>query len=87
MICFSMAKQTYASLQMEAIPYWAVILLIRYDSRNQNIITDPVANALLGFLCVYYAYRLLSWASSAIDQICERLDINCFTIKEKKKLK
>jgi phosphatidylglycerophosphate synthase len=80
MICFSMAKQTFASIQIEAIPYWAVFLWIRYDEN----ITERGATVLLGGLCVWYAYRLLSWASGAIDQICARLDIHCFTIKQKK---
>jgi len=83
MICFSMAKQSYASIQMEAIPYWAVIQLIRYDDRNESIVNDRMAKYLLGGLCHWYAYRLLSWAKSAIDQICDRLDINCLTIKQK----
>lgn len=80
MICFSMAKQTFASIQIEAIPFWAICLWIRLDEN----ITEEGAKVLLGTLCVWYAYRLLNWASAAIGQICERLDINCFTIKEKK---
>eukprot|EP00536_Pseudo-nitzschia_multiseries_P016502 jgi/Psemu1/221508/e_gw1.1135.9.1 len=86
MICFSMAKQSYAAIQMEAVPYWGVIWLIRSDHHNEQIFTDQVAKVLLGGLCFYNAYRLLSWASSAIDQICRRLDINCFSIKHKKKV-
>jgi len=86
MICFSMAKQSFAAIQMEAIPYYGVIWLIRKDHHNQQIFTDQVAKVLLGGLCFYNAYRLVSWASSAIDQICQRLDINCFTIKDKKKV-
>lgn len=80
MICFSMAKQTFASIQIEAIPYWFVFLWIRYDEN----ITQQGATVLLGGLCLWHAFRLLSWASSAIDQICKRLDIHCFTIKKKK---
>lgn len=80
MICFSMARQSFASIQIEAIPYWAVFLWIRYD---QNI-TEQGATVLLSGVCLWYAYRLLSWARTAIDQICERLDINCLSIKEKK---
>jgi len=80
MICFSMAKQTYATIQIDAIPFWVLILWIRFDD---NITDDGVA-VLLGLLCIWQAYRLISWASTAIDQICTRLDINCFSIKDKK---
>jgi ethanolaminephosphotransferase len=80
MICFSMAKQTYASIQIDAIPYWIVLLWIRYDTN----ITDRGATVLLSLLCFYYTYKLLFWAKSAINQITARLDINCFTIKNKK---
>lgn len=80
MICFSMAKQTFACIQIEALPYWAVFLWIRYDSN----ITEEGATLLLGVLCLWYAFRLVNWARVAIDQICTRLDINCLTIKHKK---
>jgi len=79
MICFSMAKMTFASVQIEAIPFWAVILWIRWDGN----VTELGATVLLGGLCVWYAYRLMDWAKVAIDQICNRLDIYCFTIKSK----
>eukprot|EP01083_Nonionella_stella_P276389 939094_1 len=80
MICFSMAKQTYATFQVEAIPYCAIMLWIRLDDN----ITAEGASLLLKALCVWNAYRLVNWASIAIDQICKRLDIYCFTIKQKK---
>jgi ethanolaminephosphotransferase len=85
MICFSMAKQSYASIQMEAFPYWAVIILIKADYSNSALFNDKIAKVLLGGLCFWYAYRLVDWANNAINQICDRLDINCFTIKEKPK--
>ena len=84
MICFSMAKQSYASLQMEAFPYFAVIILIRCDYSNSMLINDQIAKALLGSLSMWYAYRLIKWSKMAIAQICERLDIYCFTIKNPK---
>mmetsp|Transcript_4410 Transcript_4410/g.9560 ORF Transcript_4410/g.9560 Transcript_4410/m.9560 type:complete len:428 (-) Transcript_4410:815-2098(-) len=85
MICFSMAKQSYAAIQMEAFPYYGAILIMRSDHSNQQIFTDRIAKVLMGGLCIYYAYRLVAWSKSAIDQICRRLDINCLTIKHKKK--
>lgn len=79
-ICFAMAKQTFASIQIEAIPLFAMCLWMKLDKN----ITEEVANILFGALCFWYSYRLLNWTSTAISQICDKLDINCFTIKEKK---
>lgn len=81
MICFSMAKQTYASIQMEAIPYWAAMLWIRLDGR----ITDLGARVVLMGLCLWYAFRLINWARVAIDQICKKLGIYCFSIHKRRK--
>jgi len=85
MICFSMAKQSYASVQMEAFPFYGAILLVLCDGKNEGIVGDEVLHYLLGGLCLWHAYRLVNWASMAIDQICKRLDIHCFSIKDKKK--
>jgi hypothetical protein len=79
MICFSMAKMTFAAIQIEALPFWIIFLWIRYDSN----ITEEGATVLLGGLCFWYAYRMINWSRIAIGQICERLDIHCFTIKKK----
>lgn len=85
MICFSMAKQSYAAMQMEAVPFFAVIILMRTDGSNTSLLSDRSNHALLGALSVWYAYRLVTWAIITIDQICKRLDINCLTIKAKPK--
>jgi len=84
MICFSMAKQSYAAIQMEAFPYWAVIILIQTDHSNHYLLNNTVDKIILGALCVWYAYRLLDWSKKAIAQICQRLDIYCFSIKHPK---
>ncbi len=84
MICFSMAKQSFASIQMEAFPYFAVIILINCDYSNNMLINDQIATLLLGSLSVWYAYRLVKWGKNAIAQITERLDIYCFSIKHPK---
>lgn len=84
MICFSMAKQSFAAIQMEAFPFLGVIILIKTDYSNEMLINDMVAKILLSGLCVWYAYRLIDWAGKAINQICERLDIYCFSIKHPK---
>jgi len=78
MISFSMAKQSYASIQIDGmIPYIGVLLWIKYDTN----ITSRGAHLVLGITCLYYLYKLVSWSKSAIYQITKRLDIYCFTIK------
>ena len=84
MICFSMAKQSFAAIQMEAFPFLGVVILIKTDYSNNMFINDMIAKILLSGLCFWYAYRLIDWAGKAIDQICERLDIYCFSIKHPK---
>lgn len=79
MICFSMAKMTYAAVQGEALPYFLICLWIRMDGN----ITEVGSSFLLALLCFWYGYRLMKWAGNTIEQICSRLDIFCFTIKSK----
>lgn len=85
MICFSMAQQSYASIQMEAVPFFGIIFLIMTDARNASFLElhPLLPRVLLGGLCVWYAHRLLDFARKAIEQICTRLDIRCFSIKPK----
>jgi len=80
MICFSMAKMTYASFQLEALPYFLICLWIRLDEN----ITELGISLILRGLCLWYAYRMLNLAKRTINQICDRLDIFCFSIKAKK---
>mmetsp|Transcript_27790 Transcript_27790/g.34333 ORF Transcript_27790/g.34333 Transcript_27790/m.34333 type:complete len:421 (-) Transcript_27790:119-1381(-) len=79
MIVFSMAKMTYAAVQTTALPLLMGFLWIRFDKN----ITEEGATLLLSMLSVYYVYQLLSWVSKAINQICKKLDIYCFSIKAK----
>ena len=80
MIVFSMAKMPFAAVQWDAVPLWLMAIWIRFDDN----LTKMGADFVLGLLCFYYAWRLLHWANITIDQICAKLDINCFTIKKKK---
>jgi hypothetical protein len=80
MIVFSMAKMPFAAVQWDAIPLLLTTVWIRLD----NNLTKMGADFVLGVLCFYYTWRLLHWANITIDQICAKLDINCFTIKKKK---
>jgi hypothetical protein len=80
MIVFSMAKMAFAAIQWDAIPLLLTTIWIRFDDN----LTKMGADFVLGVLCFYYTWRMLHWVNITIDQICERLDINCFTIKRKK---
>jgi phosphatidylglycerophosphate synthase len=73
MIVFSMAKMTFAIIQLEAIPLLLVSLYIHYNATHDEFI--------LQLLCVWYGYRLHKWAWLAVKQLCERLNIYCFSIK------
>jgi len=77
MIVFSMAKMAYASVQISIIPYVLFSIWIKYDPNFSNLRYKMLVIALWHLVC------LLFWCKVAINQICARLDINCFTIKEK----
>jgi len=78
-IVFSMAKMNYASIQMDVLPLIMACVWVTLDER----LTQRGAKNVFGILCLWNAWRLLRWANLAIDQICARLGIYCFTIKKK----
>lgn len=80
MIVFSMAKMSFAVVQWEALPLLLAAVWIRFD----DTLTTERADFGFGLLCFYYTFRLLLWANVTIGQICKKLDIYCFTLKEKK---
>ncbi|KAL7515879.1 hypothetical protein ACHAWX_000953 [Stephanocyclus meneghinianus] len=80
-IVFSMAKMPFAAVQWDAFPLLLTAMWIRFDDN----LTKMGADFVLGILCFYYTWRMLHWVNTAIDQICERLDIYCFTIKRGKR--
>jgi hypothetical protein len=82
-IVFSMAKITFSTIQSDAVPFLVLCAWLAFD----NNITPLGARILLRGACLFHTYKLLRWARIAIHQICERLDINCFTIKIKQKKK
>lgn len=80
-IVYSMAKMTFASIQLDVLPFFFTCLWIRYDER----LTEEGAFLVIRALCIWHAFRLMHWAGIAINQICKRLDIWCLRIKHKKK--
>ena len=79
-IVFSMAKMTFATTQIEAIPLIVVISLLSF-----NTALLQHSRIILQLTCIWYFYRLHKWSYLAIHQICRRLDIYCFSIKHPKK--
>uniref|UniRef100_A0A7S4MXJ2 Uncharacterized protein n=2 Tax=Odontella aurita TaxID=265563 RepID=A0A7S4MXJ2_9STRA len=79
MIVFSMAKMTYASIQMDILPFVAICVWIRSDPN----LTKRGAIAIMGVMCILHAIRLVFWARRAINDICKRLGIWCLRIKPK----
>lgn len=80
MIVFSMAKMTFASVQLDVLPWMAVCLWLRYDDNW----TPKGSRLILGVMCLWHAYRLVHWAAIAIEQICARLGIRCLTLEKRK---
>jgi hypothetical protein len=80
-IVFSMAKMPFAAVQWDAFPLLLISMWIRFDDN----LTKMGADFVLGLLCFYYTGRMMHWVNTTIDQICERLDIYCFTIKRGKR--
>lgn len=78
LIVFSMARQSYAILQKEAIPILVGVLWTR-DERW----TELGVRTLWRALGAYYVIRLVLWNKAAIEQICERMGIQLFVIKAK----
>jgi len=81
LIFLSMAKMPYAVFQCDIIPMVAVCLWVR----NDDNLTLLGAKTLFQVSTVWYLYRFLKWAAVACHQICDRLDIYIFVIKDKTK--
>lgn len=80
-IVFSMAKMAFAPVQWDAVPFFLSALWIRFDDR----LTKKGADFVLGTVCLWYIFRLLIWSNVTINQICQKLNIYCFTIKKRRK--
>jgi ethanolaminephosphotransferase len=83
MIVFSMAKMAYAAIQYDVLPLLFISLWIRYDPR----LTRKGADFVMGLLCLWYLHRLLRWVNVTINQICKRLNVYCFRLKPRKKMR
>lgn len=99
MIVLSMARMTYANIQMDILPLLGVLAFVTweydyvpqyYSDANGTLLATPRLKPLgLHFLfqalSVFYVIRIIQWTHTAMQQLCERLDVYIFTIKHKKK--
>ncbi|GMI22715.1 hypothetical protein TrCOL_g11401 [Triparma columacea] len=76
MIVFSMAQMTFATLQPDILPLALVAWSMQFQSPEDGERTLLV-------LCMWQGGRMVYWSKKTIGQLCEKLDINCFTIKQK----
>jgi hypothetical protein len=74
LIVYSMARMAYASIQLDILPLVGVVTLARLLNVNHSM--------LFTLLDLLYLGRLLYWIHKAIGQLCERLQISLFRIKE-----
>jgi ethanolaminephosphotransferase len=81
LIFLSMAKMPYAVFQLDILPMVLVCAWVKYDDR----LTLLGAKTLFQVATVWYLYRFLKWDAVACQQICDRLDIYVFLIKDKTK--
>lgn len=86
MIVFSMARMSFAAIQLHSVPYFLVLFWTRFYHHGSimNDANSPLLHLVLQIICLYHLYLWLLWCRRAIYQICDRLDINCFSIKHKK---
>ena len=76
-IVSSMAKMSHGSLQIDVLPMLVACMWLQWNGGKYG-------GLVLRLLSLLYGIRLTWWVSSAIQQICQRLDIYCFSIKQEK---
>jgi hypothetical protein len=81
LIFLSMAKMPFAVFQGDIYPMLILCIWVGTDKR----LTLLGCKTLFQLACVWYVYRFSWWASVAMRQICARLDIYVFIIKDKTK--
>ena len=92
-IVLSMAKMSYASIQIDIVPLVVVSTLVMELTNpktsvvvvNDHIANLPIIEYSYEILSLYYLLRIVYWAHKACTQLCQRLNISMFTIPSKKK--
>jgi ethanolaminephosphotransferase len=93
LIVLGMARMAFATLQLDIIPIWLILGLYRLESPFMPSPATKVAvlQQTFALASVAYLIRLVWWTKRAMDQICQRLQIQPFGVvpqspsKEKKK--
>jgi ethanolaminephosphotransferase len=76
LIVYSMARMSYAAIQLDILPLVAVVIY----AKTFSIDNAPVFR----LLDLFYLARLLFWTHQAIEQLCQRLKVDLFRIPYKK---
>jgi ethanolaminephosphotransferase len=84
MIVFSMAKMTFATFQPDVLPFLFTALACRYGHYSGSLDGDQIHNLILG-VSIWQGLRLVYWSRNAINQLCKRLKVECFSIPYKGK--
>lgn len=79
MIVFGMARQAYATIQLDIALALVAIAWVCADRRLRESASEA---AVWMFLVVWYLYRVLTWILSFVGQICHRLNIRLFSLKK-----
>lgn len=88
-IVLSMAKMSYACIQPDILPLLCVLGFVTWEYEYSVLWDQPRRLKPLGFhfllqcLTVYYLVRIFHWTSTAMHQLCQKLDVYVFTIKPK----
>lgn len=81
MIVFSMARQAYAAIQWDALWCLLAVFWVQSDTR----LTEEGIHLVWQVLTLWYLARIVWWTSLASTQLCQRLGIRMFSIKQKSK--
>ena len=84
LIVYSMARMDYASFQLDLIPLLLVAAVAAAAERNVVACSPYFLHCIVQGVAAWQLVRVLWWAKEVTAQLCERLDINCFSIKKKK---
>ncbi|GMH50840.1 hypothetical protein TL16_g00882 [Triparma laevis f. inornata] len=75
MIVYSMAKMTFATLQLDVVP----LLVLSWLSSGTGLTAYGIKTAWQG-LFIWQFLRVIYWSARAINQLCAKLGIKCFRI-------
>eukprot|EP00980_Cylindrotheca_fusiformis_P018282 scaffold5966_cov118-Cylindrotheca_fusiformis.AAC.7 len=78
LIVYGMAHMSYASLQLDVFPIWLIVGFYQLLGSFPNKVA--ILQQVFVLASVAYLVRLIWWTRTAIDQICQRLNIEAFAV-------